>query len=328
MRAARVVRLTGPSGVEVADVPVPVASEGASRVAVRAVGLSYPDLLMSYGKYQARPDLPFVTGVDVAGTLLDDAPAQGLRAGDRVAAPLSHGGAAEVVLVPAERLLALPAGIGFADAAGMPLSFLTAHFALGCRADLRRGEWLLVTGAAGAVGSAAVQVAKAMGARVVAAVSSPDSAAFVRGFGADEVVVGVDAAQVREIADGAGVGVVLDVVGTEEVVLEGLRSLRTGGRLLTVGYVGGAIPAVRLNRLLLNNIDVRGVAWGPYSRANPGYAQSQWADIMRWVQEGRILPSPVLVRPLEQAAEALRDIESRRVRGRIVLAVDSGPRSE
>ena len=320
MRAAQVVRLDGPEGIEVrADVPEPEAVAGFARVRVEAAGLSFPDVLMSRGQYQFRPDLPFATGVDLAGVLLDDASSQGLAAGTRVVAAITHGAAAEIVAVPEDRLLPLPDVLAAEEAAGMPLTFLTAHFALITRGEAREGDWVQVNGAAGGVGSAAVQVAKALGCRVVALVSSPAEAAFVERFGADAVLEVPDAAGVRAVTGGRGVDVVLDVVGTDEVVLEGLRSLAPQGRLLSIGYVGGSIPSVRLNRLLLNNIDVRGVSWGPYSRANPGFAQRQWSDIVRWCEAGLIVPSPATIRPIDEAADALRDLDERRVRGKVVL---------
>jgi len=321
MRAAQVVRLEGPSGIELRDIPEPEPAGDAARVEVHAVGLSFPDLLMSRGEYQFKPEPPFATGVDIAGVLRDAVPSQHLRAGDRVVAAISHGGAAEVVAVPPDRLLPLPDALSAEDAAGMPLTFLTAHFALTERGRARPGDWVQVNGAAGGVGSAAVQVARALGCRVLALVSSDEEAAFVSRFGPDAVVTEPSAAGVREATGGHGIDVLIDVVGTDEIVLEGLRSLAPQGRLLTLGYVGGGIPSVRLNRLLLGNIDVRGVAWGPYSRANPGYAQRQWQDIVRWCDEGLIVPSPATVRPLAEAAEGLRDIEQRRVRGKVVLRV-------
>lgn len=320
MKAAHVVRLEGPTGIEIVDIAPPPQDPTLVRVAVEAAGLSFPDLLMSRGEYQFKPDVPFAVGVDIAGSLLDDAPDQGLRAGDRVVAAISHGGAAEIVAVPPDRLFPIPAGLAAHDAAGMPLTFLTAHFALLTRAGAQAGDWIQVNGAAGGVGSAAVQVAKAMGCRAVAVVSSTGERDFVARFAPDAVLTSPEAAGVRAASDG-GVDVILDVVGTDEIVLEGLRSLRPQGRLLTVGYVGGAIPSIRLNRLLLNNIDVRGVAWGPFSRANPGFAQRQWTDILRWYDDGLIAPSPATVRPLAEAAEALHDIESRRVRGKVVLSI-------
>jgi NADPH2:quinone reductase len=321
MKAAHVVRLEGPSGIELVDVPEPGRTDGQARIRVHAAGLSFPDLLMSRGEYQFKPELPFAVGVDVAGELIDDAPSQGLAAGTRVVAAISHGGAAEIVAVPEDRLFPLPDSLPAPEAAGMPLTFLTAHFALGTRARVRAGEWVQVNGAAGGVGSAAVQVAKAMGCRVVALVASDGEADFVEQFHPDAVLREPTAAGVRDATDSHGVDAILDVVGTDEIVLEGLRALAPEGRLLTIGYVGGEIPSVRLNRLLLNNIDVRGVAWGPYTRANPGFAQSQWREVMQWYEAGRIVPSPATVRPLAEAADALRDIAERRVRGKVVLAV-------
>lgn len=321
MRAAQVVRLEGPDGIEVRDVPEPTASAGFPRVRVQAAGLSFPDLLMSRGQYQFRPELPFATGVDLAGVLIDDAPSQGLSAGERVVAAITHGAAAQVVAVPDERLLPLPDLLTPEEGAGMPLTFLTAHFALLTRGDARPGDWVQVNGAAGGVGSAAVQVAKALGCRVVALVASEAEATFVERFEPDAVLTAPDAGIVRKVTGERGVDIVLDVVGTDDIVLEGLRALAPQGRLLSIGYAGGTIPSVRLNRLLLNNIDVRGVSWGPYSRANPGFAQRQWQDIVRWCETGLVVPSPAVVRPIDEAAEALRDLDERRVRGKVVLTI-------
>lgn len=321
MRAAQITECLGPDAVRVVDTPEPVAESGQVLVDVVAAGLSYPDLLMSHGTYQFKPELPFITGVDIAGVLRGGAAEWGLAAGDRVVGAMSHGAAAEVVAIGPDRLFALPESIEFAEAAGMPLTFLTAHFALVTRAEVHPAEWVQVNGAAGGVGTAALQVAKALGCRVVAMVATPEEAEFVRIFEPDDVVVGPDSARVRAITGGTGVDVILDVVGTDEVVLEGLRSLAEKGRFLTLGYVGGEIPSVRLNRLLLGNIDVRGVAWGPYSRSHPGFAQQQWSDVMDWLARGLVRPSPAVVRPLDEAADALRDIEERRVRGKVVLAV-------
>lgn len=325
MRAAQVHELNGPRGVLITDVPRPVAATGEVLVEVAAAGLSFPDLLMSKGEYQFKPPVPYITGGDFAGVVRASAPEWNLAAGDRVVGAVTHGAAAEFVAVTPDRLFPLPDRIGFTTGAGMPLTYLTAHFALLIRGGAQPGDWVQVNGAAGGVGTAAVLVAKAIGCHVVAMVADEAEAGFVRTLSPDAVVIGPSSEAVRAATDGRGVDVVLDVVGTDEVVLEGLRSLTETGRLLTLGYVGGSIPSVRLNRLLLGNIDVRGVAWGPYTRAHPGFAQRQWQDIVGWIEAGALTPLAADVRPLTEAADGLSDLAERRVRGKIVLDVAAAP---
>ncbi|KAB1645146.1 NADPH:quinone oxidoreductase family protein [Gulosibacter chungangensis] len=318
MRAAIVARTTGPSGVELVDLAEPAAEPGTVEVEIRAAGVSFPDLLLSQGRYQIQPELPFALGTDFCGILREDVPEQALRAGERVAGVLQYGAAAEWVRVSPLGLCPVPESLSDIDAAAMPLAYLTAHFALLCRGGARRGDRILVTGAAGSVGLAAVQVGKAIGARVVALVRSEADRELLLSRGADAVVAEASAAKIREAA-GGGIDIAMDVVGSDDVVLESLRSLHEGGRLLTVGYAGGSIPTVKLNRLLLGNIEVRGASWGPYTRAHPGFMQVQWREIMRWLAEGRIATPDVQVFPLEDAAAALATVAGGGVRSRIVL---------
>lgn len=320
MRAAMVTQTDGPSAIRVLDVEGPVAQEGTVEVEIRAAGISFPDLLLSQGRYQIQPELPFAIGTDFCGVLREDVPEQALRAGERVAGVLQYGGAAERVRVFPVGLFPVPDELSDSDAAAMPLAYLTAHFALLKRGEARRGDRVLITGAAGSVGLAAVQVAKAIGCHVVALVRSEADRELLLGRGADAVVTEASASEIRAAAGGR-IDVALDVVGSDEIVLECLRSLAESGRLLTVGYAGGSIPTVKLNRLLLGNIDVRGVSWGPYTRAHPGFMQTQWREIMRWLAEGRITTPEVRAYPLEDAAAALAAIESGGQRARVVLAL-------
>lgn len=306
MLAARLDAHEGPEGVRVGELPEPAPGAGDVLVDVRAAGLSFPDLLMSRGEYQFQPPLPHALGADVVGTVRSDVPALRIAAGARVASVITHGAAAEVAAVPADRLLAVPDALSDVQVATMPLAYLTAHLALVTRGGARPGEWVLVNGATGSVGSALIQVAKAVGCRVVAFARRPEQRAQLA---AADVVIGAwtkDA--VREATEGHGTDIVTDVVGTDEVVLEALRSLAPGGRLLVLGFVGGTIPQVKANRLLLGNTDVRGVSWGPYSRAHPGFMQTQWADIVRWHAQGLIDPPTPEVRPLAETSDALRAI--------------------
>ena len=319
MRAALVTRLDGPSAVEVTDVPATAAADGQVLVDVRAVGISFPDLLLSKGEYQVKPDLPFPLGVDFAGVVREAAEGSGFGSGDRVACVLPYGGAMETVAVHPEAVFPLPDALTLEQGAAIPMNYLTAHFALAERAGLREGETVLVHGGAGGVGTATIQVAKGYGARTIAVVSTAEKAAVATRAGADETVL-VDGFRdaVRELTGGAGVDVVVDVVGGD-LMTDSLRSLGTLGRLLVVGFTGGTIPEVRVNRLLLNNVDVRGVGWGAYAMARPGYMRSQWDALLPMMTSGVIAPPIGDLRPVEEIADALTEMDERRTLGKTVL---------
>jgi NADPH2:quinone reductase len=320
MRSVQVVRLEGPDGVEVVDAREP-SGEGQVVVDVHALGISWPDLLLSRGEYQLKPEPPFQLGVDFAG-VVRSAPEGGVfSAGDRVACCLPYGGGADVVVLGADSVFPLPDGVGFVEGAAIPMNYLTAQFALATRARLRAGETVLVHGAAGGVGTATLQVAKGYGARTIAVVSTEEKAAFALEAGADDAVL-VDGflAAVRELTDGAGVDVVVDVVGGD-LMTDSLRALAPLGRLLVVGFTGGGIPQVKVNRLLLNNIDVRGVGWGAYAMARPGYMHSQWDELVPMMTSGVIAPPVGTTYPVEDVGLALRDMEQRKVLGKTVLTL-------
>jgi NADPH2:quinone reductase len=236
MRAVQVVSPTGPAGVEVRDVPEPVPGPHDVVIEVQRVGISFPDLLLSKGEYQLKPEPPFTLGVDVAGTVVSG---PGFEPGERVAAVLPYGGAAEQVAAPAEATFRLPDAVSFDAAAAIPLNYLTAHFALAERAQLRKGETVLVHGGAGGVGTATIQVARGLGARTVAVTSTEQKAEVARRAGADEVVL-LDGFRdaVLSLTEGRGVDVVMDVVGGE-VFTDSLRCLAPQGRLLVVGFAAG-----------------------------------------------------------------------------------------
>jgi NADPH2:quinone reductase len=321
MRAVHVVRLEGPPGVDLVDVPEPDPGRADLLVEVHALGVSFPDLLLSKGEYQLRPDPPFQLGVDFAGVVRTAPDGSGFGPGDRVACCLPYGGGAEVVAVHPDNVFALPDAVSFVQGAALPMNYLTAQFALATRAQLRKGETVLVHGAAGGVGTAAVQVAKGYGARVVAVASTPEKLDFARAAGADEAVL-VDgfAGSVKALTGGAGVDVVVDVVGGD-LMTDSLRSLAPQGRLLVVGFAGGAIPTVRVNRLLLNNIDVRGVGWGAYAMARPGFMRSQWDELLPMLASGVVDPPVGATYPLEEVRRALTDLEARRTLGKTVLTL-------
>ena len=321
MRSVRVSSLDGPAAVTVEEAPEPTPGEDQVLVEVKALGISWPDLLQTKGEYQMKPELPFQLGVDFAGVVRSAPEPSGLAPGDRVACVLPYGGGADLVAASPEGVFPLPDEMSFEQGAAMPMNYLTAEFALGTRAGLQEGETVLVHGAAGGVGTACIQVAKGLGARVVAVASTEEKRELARSAGADEAVA-VDGFRdrVRELTDGRGVDVLVDVVGGD-LVTDSLRSLATEGRLLVVGFTGGSIPAVKVNRLLLNNVDVRGVGWGAYAMVRPGYMRAQWDRLMPLMRSGVIDPPIGATYPLDQVADALVAMDERRTLGKSVVVL-------
>jgi NADPH2:quinone reductase len=324
MRAAQVVTPTGPSDVEVREVDEPTPGPGEVLVEVHSVGISFPDLLLSRGEYQLRPEPPFTLGVDLAGEVVavgDDV--TDFQPGQRVAGVLPHGGAAERVVVPAVSTFALPDATSYDEGAALPMNYLTALFALAERGQVREGETVLVHGAAGGVGTATLQVARGLGARTIAVVSTEEKGELARQAGADDVVL-LDGFReaVGELTRGRGVDVVMDVVGGDAFT-DSLRLLAPQGRLLVVGFASGqGIPQVKVNRLLLNNVDVRGVGWGAYAMVRPGYMAQQWAQLLPMIESGVVRP-PVgsTYDGLAELGQALADLDARRVLGKAVVRV-------
>jgi NADPH2:quinone reductase len=311
--------LDGPAAVEVRELPEPERKPDEVLVDVRAIGVNFPDVLQSKGLYQNKPELPFTLGSEVAGVVREAPDGSGLHPGHRVAAFTSTGAFAEVVAAPVDVVLPLPDELGFPAAACLPMNYLTAHFALLVRGHLRAGQKVLVQGAAGGVGTAVIQLAAALGARVIAVVSTAEKAEVARAAGAHDTVFAdgfKDA--VKELTGGAGVDLVVDPVGGDRFT-DSLRCLAPEGRLLVVGFTAGEIPTVKVNRLLLNNIDVVGVGWGAFASARPGYLKAQWAELERHLRSGALDPLISTTLPLDRAAEALVLIDERRVTGKVVL---------
>jgi NADPH:quinone reductase len=320
MRAVQVVQPTGPADVVVNDVPEPTPQPGEVLVEVHSVGISFPDLLLSKGEYQLKPEPPFTLGVDFAGVVVSGP--EGFTPGQRVAGVAGYGNAADRVASPADTTFALPDSLSFDEGAALPMNYLTAHFALAERGNLREGETVLVHGAAGGVGTATIQVAKGYGARTIAVVSTEEKAAIAHAAGADDTVLLEGFRDsVKELTGGRGVDVVVDVVGGD-VFTDSLRSLATQGRLLVVGFAAGqGIPEVKVNRLLLNNVDVRGVGWGAFAMMRPGYMQQQWAELLPMMESGVIKPPIGTTYALEDFGQALVDMEQRKTLGKSVVRV-------
>ncbi len=315
--------------LELKDIPPPPLRPGAVRIKVVAAGISFATQLVVAGKYQRKPPLPFTPGTEVAGTVLESAPdvPHPLPPGTRVFAVADWGAMAEEVVVDAIHVVPVPDGLPLEAAVAFPISYPTAGSALLWRAKLQPGQWLLVQGAAGGVGLAAVEIAKALGAHVIARAGATKHE-MLRARGADAVL---DSAlpfkdEVRRMTGGRGVDVVLDVLGGAAFD-EGLRCLADGGTLLTLGYAAGGIPQLGVNLLLLKNIAVAGVNWGAYVGWSPGYnrqdwaaqCQALWAQLTTWWAAGKLRPEVHAAFPLEQFREAMAEVSGRRSVGRVIV---------
>ncbi len=327
MRAIQIVELSGPDqALKQIDLPEPEPSHmltpgSGVLVDVHVAGVSFPEVLQTRGEYQMKPPLPFVPGSEVGGVVRSAPDGAAVAPGDRVAALCMLGGFAEVAVAPAFLTFKLPDELDFAQGAALVLNYHTAYFALKLRGRLAEGETVLVHGAAGGVGTAALQVAKGLGARTFAVVSSVEKEEVARAAGADEVLRadGPWKDQARELSDG-GVDVVLDPVGGDRFT-DSLRSLGEGGRAVVVGFTGGSIPEVRVNRLLLSNLEVIGAGWGAYVMSKPELCRQIGAEIARLIERGFVRPVVGARFPLERAAEALKLIDERGATGKVVLDV-------
>ncbi|MEV6229706.1 NADPH:quinone oxidoreductase family protein [Saccharopolyspora shandongensis] len=291
-------------------------------IEVHAAGVSFPEVLQTRGRYQVKPDLPFIPGAEVGGVVVQAPPNTGLKPGDRVAALSFLGGFAEYTVADPETTFKIPDNMSFEQAAAVPFNYLTAHFALQPRGRLTEGESVLVHGAAGGIGTASIQTAKAFGAGQVIAVTSTDEKGRTAiDAGADEYVLADGFKDpVKERTKGRGVDIVVDPVGGDRFT-DSLRSLTTNGRLLVIGFTAGSIPEVKVNRLLLNNIDVIGVGWGAYARPRPGYLHWQWSEIEPHIASGAISAPIGGSYPLDDAISALKAIDDRQATGKLVLKI-------
>ena len=313
-----------PESLTIEELPSPRPGPGEVVVSVKAASVNFPDVLIIQNKYQFKPPLPFSPGSELAGVVKEvGSGVSGWKAGDRVIAFTTYGAFAEEAKTEAARLLPLPAGMDFVHGAAFLLTYATSEHALRDRGALEAGESLLVLGAAGGVGLAAIEIGKALGARVIACASSENKLAVCREHGADATINYATEdlrKRIHELTEGGGVDVVYDPVGgayTEAA----FRSLAWRGRLLVVGFAAGEIPKLPLNLALLKGASAVGVFWGDFARREPQAFADSVRQLGRWYSEGRLRPHVSQTLPLEKAAEALKLLASREAKGKIVLTI-------
>ena len=324
MRAQVVHELGGVEQLSLEEIDDLIPSPGMVLIGVDSVGLNFPDLLTIQGLYQYRPSLPFVPGAEAAGRVL--AVGDGVMevsVGDRVIGSNLHGAMAEQFLVPASNTFALPDDVSMQHGAAISMAFGTSYHALVDRATLEAGETLMITGAAGGVGSAAIQIGKALGARVIAAVGSDEKAAVARSLGADDTInYAIESLKDRtkELTDGRGADVIYDAVGGD-IFLECLRCINWEGRILVVGFASGDIPKAPMNLPLLKGCSIVGVFWGAFAGRSPEKNRANFAQLLEWAAGGTIAPHISATYPLADAARALTLLATRTATGKVVLSV-------
>jgi NADPH2:quinone reductase len=322
MNAIQCVEWGGPEKLVLAQLPVPEPKPGEVRIRVAAAGVNFPDALIVQKKYQLQPPLPFVPGTEVAGTV--DAVGEGVRhlkAGDRVIGFVGVGGFAEYVCAPAMLVAPIPPGIDDEVAAAFTLTYATSHHALFDRGQLKSGETLLVLGAGGGVGLAAVELGKIAGARVIAGASSEDKLAAARERGADQAInysIAELREAVKEMTGGKGADVIYDPVGGP-LTEAALRSIAWRGRLLVVGFAQGQIPQIAANLLLLKGASAVGVFWGEFAKREPEKNKAMLTELFTWLAQRRLRPHVSRVYPLADAAQALQALLERKAVGKLVL---------
>ena len=311
-----------PEELKLAEIPEPPMRASQVRIAVRACGVNFPDVLLVGGRYQLKPPFPFSPGLEIAGDIIEVASdVRSLRVGQRVMATMMHGGFAEQVLAPALNVIPMPAEMSYEHGAGFPLAYGTSHIALTRRAQLKAGETLLVLGAAGGVGLAAVELGKQLGARVIAAASSPAKLELARAYGADELINYTAESlrqRLKELSNDRGVDVIYDPVGGDAFD-QAARRLAWEGRYLVIGFASGRIPALPANIPLLKNASIVGTFWGAYQQHNPGLIRDSFAQLSEWYAAGKLRPHIHQVFPLDEAPLALRQLMDRRAMGKIIL---------
>jgi NADPH2:quinone reductase len=323
MKAVLCKELGAPEKLVIEAIPSPRPAANEVRIAVYACGLNFADTLQIEGKYQERPDLPFTPGSEVGGEVLEVGEAvTDFKPGDRVMARCL-GGYAEEAVAAVDKTYKIPDSMSFEEAAGFAVAYGTAHVGLGHRANLKAGEILLVHGASGGVGLAAVELGKLMGATVIATASTPEKLALARKYGAAHLInysEGEFRHKVKALTDGRGADVIFDPVGGD-VFEQSLRCINWEGRILVIGFAAGRIPKAPMNLVLVKNISLIGLFWGNYGIFDPATMKQSLQTLLTWYAEGRLSPYISKTYPLEQVAHALNAFHRRSVTGKIVLKI-------
>jgi len=326
MRAVVCRELSGLDGLAVEELPQPEPGPGEVRLRVWAAGLNFADSLIIKGQYQDKPDLPFVPGMEVAGQIeACGAGVAGFKPGERVLAVLARGGFAEKVTAPASQVVPLPDSVDYVSAAAFPVAYGTAYGALCWAGRLKPGETLVVHGAGGGVGLAAVECGKALGARVIATARGAPHLEAAAAHGADELLDTASEdlrARVKELTCGRGADVVFDPIGGE-LFDASLSSIAWEGRIVIIGFAAGRIQQIPANRLLLKNAAAIGFYWGSYRSRDPARLHAGFEELLRWHVEGRIRPHVSHVLPLAEARAALELLLARKSTGKVVLTMET-----
>ena len=314
-----------PENLMLEEIESPRAGRGQVVIDVKACSVSFPDTLLIQGKYQYKPPMPFSPGGELAGVVKEVGEGvERVKVGDRVIGFSGWGGFAEEIVTEASRIIPMPDSMDFPTASIFVMTYGTSHYALKDRAQLKPGETLLVLGAAGGVGLAAVQIGKIMGARVIAAASSDEKLAVCRENGADEVINYTTEdlkERVKALTGGNGVDVIYDPVG-DKYTEPALRGMAWGGRYLVIGFAAGDIPRIPLNLTLLKGCSIVGVFWGSFTAREPERNQQHLKELISWFATGQLKPLISATYPLSRAADALNDMMQRRVKGKVVLLID------
>jgi NADPH2:quinone reductase len=322
MRAVLCKEWAGPEKLVVEEVPSAPIKDGAVRIAVHAVGINFADLLLISGQYQEKPPFPFTPGMEVAGTVMEvGAGVSTLRVGDRVMALTGTGAYADEVIADVNRVYEIPDAMDYVTAAGFPVTYGTSYGAFEWRAHLQAGEWLLVFGASGGVGLTAIEIGKAIGARVIACANGPQKLAIAQEHGADHLI-DYSKEDIRErvkaITGGRGADVVYDPVGGDAFDAS-LRCIAWGGRLIVIGFASGRIPQAPANILLVKNIDVIGFYWGSYQARKPQLLRDSYTKLFQWYKEGKLKPHTSAQMDLKDVTAAMELLRQRKSTGKVVL---------
>ncbi len=322
VRIARIHALGEPESLVIEDVEAPVPGPGQLLVEVSACAVNFADSLILQGKYQAKPELPFGPGAEICGRIIELGPeVSGFEAGQRVIGLPGINGYAEQALISAASAVPVPEGMSDEIAASFPIAYGTSHLALGHKAHLKPGETLVVHGAAGGVGLTAVEIGKALGARVIATASTDEKLAIAKAHGADEGINSTTEdlrVRIKELTNGRGANVIYDPVGGE-VFNASLRAIDFEGRILVIGFAGGTIPHIPANIVMVKNIDILGLNWGSYQTQRPEVLRASFRQLIDWYLEGKIKPYVSKVFSLEDTAQAIRHVMDRKAEGKVVV---------